>query len=551
MTKRKKPRRKPPAPERRELALDELEAILERTKSLLSSEDHDKLEAAIDTLAVLTAELERKGTTIHRLRKLIFGARTETTGQVLEGQGQKKRGAGSGRSRGAKGSSERSGGQGHGRHGAAAYTGAEKVEVSHPSLQHGDACPHCQQGKVYRQRQPAVLVRVTGMAPLSAWLYELERLRCHLCGIVFKPDPPPGVGEAKYDETASAMIGMLKYGCGLPFHRLQQLQDSLGIPMPATTQWEVVSRAAERLQPAYDELICQAAQGQVLHNDDTTMKILDLDRSAMQQLAAETTRTGVFTSGIVSTGEGHRIALFFTGPQHAGENLADVLARRAAERAPPIQMSDALSRNTSGELDTVVAHCLAHGRRRFVEVADHFPDECRYVLETLREVYHHDAVAKQRALSADDRLALHQENSQTLMDDLHRWLHEQLDERKVEPNSSLGEAIRYMIHHWPELTLFLREPGAPLDNNICERTLKKAILHRKNAYFYKTHNGARVGDLFMSLIHSAELERINAFDYLVALQRHSVAVAQAPSAWMPWNYTAALERALGSSETTN
>ncbi|MBK8977690.1 MAG: transposase [Planctomycetes bacterium] len=84
---------------------------------------------------------------------------------------------------------------------------------------------------------------------------------------------------------------------------------------------------------------------------------------------------------------------------------------------------------------------------------------------------------------------------------LEGWLEDQIEDRKVEPNSSLGESIVYMRKHWAGLTLFLREPGAPLDNNICERALKKAILHRKNAMFYKTPNGARVGDLFMSLIH--------------------------------------------------
>ena len=97
-----------------------------------------------------------------------------------------------------------------------------------------------------------------------------------------------------------------------------------------------------------------------------------------------------------------------------------------------------------------------------------------------------------------------------------------------------------MRKHWDALTLFLREPGAPLDNNICERALKKAILHRKNALFYKTENGARVGDLFMTLIHTAELHGTNPFDYLVALQRHHEPVTKTPTQWMPWNYAEVL-----------
>jgi hypothetical protein len=203
-------------------------------------------------------------------------------------------------------------------------------------------------------------------------------------------------------------------------------------------------------------------------------------------------------------------------------------------------MCDALSRNTTGEFETILAHCIAHARRRFVEVSDSFPDECRHVLETLREVYKNDAVARNKHMSPEQRLRLHQAESGSLMDGLEEWLREQIDERKVEPNSGLGEAIGYMRKHWRELTLFLREPGAPLDNNLCERALKKAILHRKNSLFYRTENGARVGDMFMSLIHTAELNAVDPFDYLVALQRHHRVVDRDPGGWMPWNYQTAL-----------
>lgn len=536
---------------RREVELKELEAILERAlEAPLPREDHEKLKGAVDTLAFLTHELETKGTSIQRLRRLIFGSGTETTRRVL---GEAAGGAGGDASsaEGATGTpATTSGGNeekakrpGHGRNGAVAYRGAEKVTVVHESLTHGVACPACDRGKVYTQPRPAPLLRVKGMAPLQATVYELERLRCNLCGLLFTANPPEGVGTAKYDETAAAMIGLLKYGCGLPFYRLAKLEASLGIPLPAATQWEVVRDAAGLMTPAHQELIRQAAQGTVLHNDDTTMRILDLEKSSPAESDEEDSeevnseeRTGIFTSGIVSSVEGHQIALFFTGRQHAGENLSDVLAQRALELSAPIQMCDALSRNTTGEFQTIVANCLAHGRRQFVGVAENFPDECRYVLETLRDVYRNDATARERAMTLAERLAFHQEQSGPLMDGLEKWLTEQIEERKVEPNSGLGEAIKYMRKHWPRLTLFLHRAGAPLDNNVCERALKKVILHRKNALFYKTETGARVGDLFMSLIHTAELGEVDPFDYLVALQRHASEVSKTPGDWMPWNY---------------
>ena len=205
-------------------------------------------------------------------------------------------------------------------------------------------------------------------------------------------------------------------------------------------------------------------------------------------------------------------------------------------------MCHALSRNMPEELDTLLANCLSHGRRHFVDVAMNFPQQCLYVLEVLKDVYKNDAEAKRQEMSDEQRLRFHQKQSGPKMDELKRWLTEQIEQRRVEPNSSLGEAIHYMLKHWDKLTLFLKQAGAPLDNNVCERALKKVILHRKNAYFYKTQNGARVGDLFMSLIHTCELNNVNPFDYLTDLQKHANELSSHPDRWMPWNYRDTLQR---------
>ena len=164
------------------------------------------------------------------------------------------------------------------------------------------------------------------------------------------------------------------------------------------------------------------------------------------------------------------------------------------------------------------------------------------MLETLRDVYHHDAIAREQSLSPEERLHFHQKHSGPLMKALHDWMESQFRERKTEPNSGLGKAISYLLNHWAKLTLFLEHPGVPIDNNIVERALKKAILNRKNALFYKTLNGAGVGDLFMSLIHTCELNGANPFDYLTELQRHEEELKRNPSEWMPWNYRETLQR---------
>jgi transposase len=569
-----------------DLELRELEAILARAKAgPLADADVGKLKAAMDTLAFLTRELEVKGASIQRLRRMLFGPSTEKTSHVSGSKSAVGGGDAAATADAASSTPTASAAQegsvpaadgpcspdapstsaadasstppkrkGHGRNPASAYTGADRVRVPHETLHDKSACPACQRGKVYVLLPPAQLVRVHGMAPLLAIVYELERLRCNACGEVFTAQSPDGVGAEKYDETAASMIALLKYGSGLPWNRLERLQQGLGIPLPASTQWEVVRDAARHYDAVYSELIRQAADGQVLYNDDTTMKVLELDdperRKELDTDGDFEGRTGVFTSGIVATKDQHQIALFFTGQKHAGENLADLLAQRNAELSAPIQMCDGLSRNLPEEFATLLARCNAHVRRKFIDVESSFPGEVRHVLETIAQVYRNDALTKEQKLSPEERLRFHRAESAPVLEGLKKWFAEQAETRAIEPNSGLGEAIAHMTKHWEALTLFLRVAGAPLDNNLCERVLKKAILHRKTALFYKTLNGARVGDLFMSIIHTAELAKSDVFAYLVALQRHHQHVVDDPAAWMPWNYSRALALITGPAPPT-
>jgi transposase len=545
------------APELVDVDSTRLEEVLRRVEQSLDKEDTALVRAVFESYAYVADLVEDKNTSIRRLRQLFFGARTETTEAVV-GQKTEKPDAASPGNAAEAGSAAGAGdtdqpgvaasSKGHGRRGAEAYRGAARIDVPHPSLTAGDACPACGQGTVY-EKAPGVLVRITGQPPLAARVYQLQKLRCHLCGEVFTAPAPDEAGEKKYDATAGSMIGLLKYGSGLPFNRLDGLQGNLEVPLPASTQWDIVHVVAANLAPAFDELIRQAAQGDVLHNDDTTVKILELmgprgRQDALLSAAGDANdadqRRGIYTSGVVALRDGRRVALFFSGRRHAGENLGQVLKHRAEQLPPPIQMCDALSRNLPTELQTILAHCLAHARRQFVEIYDRFPEACRYLLETLALVYRNDAVARERRLSAEARLQFHQETSGPTMQQLHDWLTRQRGEKLAEPNSPLGSAIGYMLRHWDKLTLFLRQAGAPLDNNLCERALKKAILHRKNSLFYKTRNGALVGDLFMSLIYTCQLNQANPFDYLTQLQRHADALAAGPELWMPWNYRDAL-----------
>jgi transposase len=442
-----------------ELDQAQIQSFLNRVQPLLTPADFALLNTLVETIVFLSTLVKKKSDVIVKLLRLVFGATSETSKHILKKDTNHT-------PKGAAG--------GHGRNGASSYPGATRTPLSHPALKHGDRCPECLRGKVYKMNRPGVLIRLLAAPLVQGHLFELEKLRCNLCGEVFTAPPPPEATDRKYDPTVGALLPLMKYGAGLPFHRLEKLQQSFGVPLPASTQWEIVDSAAEQISPVYEELLRTAAQAQVVHNDDTSAKILSLIK---QQQLQDSQRKGMFTTAVVARSEDKTIGCFFTGPNHAGENLEDLLSQRMSLLPPPIQMCDASSRNLPGTLKTILANCLTHARRNFVDTLPAFPEQAEHVIESLAQVYHFDDLAKGRNLSAEQRLAFHQENSAPLMQNLKEWLENQLAQNSVEPNSSMGKAIQYMLNHWTPLTLFLRVPNAPLDNNICERVLKQCILH--------------------------------------------------------------------------
>jgi len=525
---------------------EELDEILRRARPALSQSQYRLLEGVLATFVYMMLKLQNAKTSIKRFQRMLFGHRTEHKRNVLE------RAAVAGdpdvqdavlnppeRVSVPSGAPPR---PGHGRNAAQAYSGAPVVQCGHPELESGDRCPQCDQGKVY-DSPPKSLVKVVGQAPLGATVYKVQRLRCRLCDAVFTAPLPASVALLpKYDSSCASMIALLRYGNGLPHFRLEGLQASLYVPLPDATQWDIVSRAVPAPRAVFEELIRQAAQAPLLHSDDTPMKVLSLmkERARAEAGGLKPVAKAINTSGIVAVlgqrPQEYKVVLFFTGHDHAGKNMARVLAHRARELQPAMQMCDALAANVAGEFTTIVANCLAHGRRQVVDVAGQFPEAARHVLEALAKVYAHDAKCRTDERSPEQRLAFHQEHSKPVMDELERWISEQMQDKQVEPNSGLGKALNYLIRHWSELTLFLRKAGAPLDNNLAEQMLKRAILHRKGSMFYKTVKGAEVGDIYMSLIHTCRLCDVNPFEYLNALQLRALEVIDAPAQWLPWNF---------------
>jgi transposase len=267
-----------------ELRLTEADrdAFLERVRAVVQPEDYHLIEGMTYGLPKLI-ELIEQTPTLPKLRRLVFGPKTEKTRQVFPPASSDPTPAAGSTPAADSEPQPQPKAKGHGRTKASDYTSARRVAVAHPQLRAGDPCPRCEKGKV-RKQAPAVILRIVGAPPISATAYEMERFHCDTCGKVFTASSPPEAGAEKSAPSVGVTVALTRYGYGLPHYRLAKLQKILGVPMPASTQWEVMEPLAQQAQPVMEELITQAAQSPLVHHDDTTMRILDQRRSNRRPL---------------------------------------------------------------------------------------------------------------------------------------------------------------------------------------------------------------------------------------------------------------------------
>lgn len=429
---------------------------------------------------------------------------------------------------------------GHGRIPHTAYESSHEINLTITGVMIGNACPHRCGGKLYEYKpnKPRVLLRIKGRNYADVYKYTVEQLRCNLCAYLIQAKIPPEVGDDKYDASFKSWLVLQKYFVAVPFYRQEAFQKMVNFPLPDSTQWDLVEQAARSCYPIFDVLKTNAANGELIHNDDTPLRIQQVIQALKHNPEAK--RKGMFTSGFIAEHAGHRIALFLNGTQHAGENLGDILKKRNKDSPPIIQMCDALSCNVAKGIETILANCLSHGFRKFQDIVDYFPVPCMTIMKLLSQVYEQDE--KTNGMSDAERLLHHQQHSQPIMERLQLYLQALFDEKLVEPNSELGKAIKYMQNHWHKLTRFLCVAGTPLCNNIIERALKIAIRNRKAAFFYRTLYSANIGGMLTSIIYTCHLAGENPHHYLTVLQQHHKSVQQNPEAWLPWNYNDTLKK---------
>lgn len=433
--------------------------------------------------------------------------------------------------------------KGHGRNGADSYGGAEIVDVQHPELKPGDDCPdeYCT-GKLYEMSEPGVFIKVIGKPLATATRYNLQKLRCTLCETIYQAPLPAGVSDKKYDENFVAMLMINKYFISVPFYRQDRLQNYLGIPLPSSTQWDLMHEHKGMLEALYGALWVDAANGIGISYDDTSVKILSEIRAKKKAVKGEKKKHNCFTTGIVSAHEDHRTYVFMSDNRTAGQCAVDMIKNcRDKNSGLPILMCDALTANIPQEISDdlyILCYCLVHARRQFYELPNGYDDLADEVIRLIGKVYDNESWAKQ--LPAEERLKYHQENSKPYMEELKGFLESRRDE--FEPNGVAGQAIEYMLKRWAELSQFLRCVNAPIDNNITERALKLVIQTRKSSLFYKTLEGARFASYVQSALYSAAQNDINPCSYMAALLENEAAVIETPKDWLPWVYQNTLKR---------
>lgn len=554
-------------PNRLDFTPEQIEALIERlNQEALIKEDYPLLAQLVQALVWMNFSLQEKELSIQRLKK-IFGIKTESASNLAQFLAAQKAAdnaeqdlVGSDLSKTTlenlaiadktaaaqteNGNIAKEKKKNHGHRPAKDYTEAKTLHIAHQLLKKGSTCPGCLKGRLFNL-SPGTVIRIVGQPSLQVEIYRPERLRCALCGQIFTAELPKEINTgSRSDISAKTIVSLLKYRGGLPFYRQSQLQDILGAPVSASEIWEMTEEVADALHPIYAKM-CEAAAGAaILQNDDTKARILSVmqERKEKKGTSTEDKRTGTFTTGILAILKDPeaKIGLFFTGVQHAGENLDDLLDQRPKTAAVPIQQCDG-GHNVPEHHETQLSNCNAHCRRKFYELVQTWPKIVLKIIGWYSIIFSNEPSAPKDPLL---RLKWHQDLSAPVMKQIKEYCDLLIEQKEIEPNSGMGKAIAYLNNHWTGLTLFLRVPGVPLDNNDTERLLKRAVLNRKNAYFYRNETGAKIGDILMSMIETCVLNSINPWIYLLAVQKHQGDVRKNAVLWLPWLYEKRLKELL-------
>jgi len=413
----------------------------------------------------------------------------------------------------------------------------------HEALKPGDKCPSCLSGKLYPFREKVIPILI-GRSPLIFEQHRLQILRCNACGQLFEPKMPKEIPVSGFSTSAAqATMILLHYKIGVPFASISTLQKAYNCNVSPAQLWEAIELAAFAMEPIYNELKQKATNAELYYTDDTPARILSYyannkkNREKKGKNKAPEDRVGMYSTLIIGcTPIKKEIYLFYHGRKYAGENLADILANRDKLLKIPIQMKDASSMNVPAEHPVSEAKCNAHAIRKFKDIRHLYPKWVQEILSRYGAVNKIEQNLTKKGATHEEKLAYHQEHSLPVMEEIKKYVKSLIDDKKVEPNSSLGEAISYFLNHYEGLIAFCKVEKAPFDNNKAERSLKFIIRLRKTSMFYKNEKGCKVASIMQSILCTAQEAGINVFDYLMAILENADKVKKNPADFLPWTF---------------
>lgn len=451
--------------------------------------------------------------------------------------------------------------KGHGRNGAGAYANAEHVHHELLDGVVGAICEACGLGRMSRYREK-LIVAIKGQPLFGATVHHFEQARCKLCGAIIGAEGPAvvdqGLGSSyiTYEWSACAMLAVMHYFAGLPFKRIESLQAGWGIPMPDANLWSLADQGAELLHPLYTALERFGIQNATaLRIDDTGSMVIELRREIRAEIAAlealgESTnevRTGINATGVYLETEQGKVLLFFTGRHHAGEIIDQILTHRGPAESDGgrklVKVSDAASKNFSHAHGDALeeAVCNAHAYLKFRAVRKQYSEEHRLAGEVYEKVFGNDDLTKAQGMSPHERMLYHRTHSLPEMKRLKKMCSDKLTSKLVEPNSPLWEPITFIINQWDRLTRFCNVPDTPLDTNVVEQMLIIPVRYLAASFNYRSREGAEVGDLYMSVVGTANANGVEPVAYLEECLANHEDLAQRPEHYLPWAYRARVE----------
>jgi transposase len=374
------------------------------------------------------------------------------------------------------------------------------VEIHHELPLEQRACPACGGALTEMTGQTEDSERITTVKlTYQVEHHRRQKYRCACNGaVVTAPGPVQVIAGGRYAPEFSVGVAVAKYADHLPLERQVRMMAREGLHVDSQTLWDQLNAIARHLEPTYEALGRRALEASVINVDETRWAIMGSPKPAAG------TVWGVHAPGV---------SFYRILPGKSAEEGREVLADyRGIVVVDGFAVYEVLARDGPG---FTLAHCWAHTKRKYDEIASNWPTACAEIGELIGELYAIERLVP-NPFPGDDaaqtlRQHLRTERSQPVLDRMWKWATEQVG----LPRSDFGKAVRYMLERWTGLTRFVTNPRIPLDNNAAERALRGPVVGRKNHYGSRSLRGTHVAGLFYTLCETAKLVGIDPHAYML------------------------------------